>query len=168
MKSQECAYGLAGETFFSHRLCTAGFLFLFLRSHFCGKVLPRRTSPGRDLPAVCNARADFFLYRVPNLFRRNQSMPDHKLTPKRTVSQYFNMTVIALSLGFILTAAQAQTVKGIYALPGYNFGAGGVIADSAGNLYGTSQLGGTGNCDHGNGCGAVFELSPTASGWTPA
>src|ERR1035437_1017268 len=36
----------------------------------------------------------------------------------------------------------------------------GVIFDSAGNLYGTTQGGGTG------GCGTVYELSPSSSGWT--
>jgi uncharacterized repeat protein (TIGR03803 family) len=40
-----------------------------------------------------------------------------------------------------------------------------VIVDAAGNVYGTTALGGTGTgCS--NGCGTVFELSPTAVGWT--
>jgi hypothetical protein len=34
----------------------------------------------------------------------------------------------------------------------------GIIFDSAGNYYGTTQLGGTGSCQ--NGCGAVFEFTP--------
>lgn len=39
----------------------------------------------------------------------------------------------------------------------------GVIADSSGNLYGTTSAGGTGSCTYyvGGGCGTVFELSPT-------
>lgn len=41
---------------------------------------------------------------------------------------------------------------------------GGVIRDAAGNLYGTTTMGGTG-CPVG-GCGTVFELSPTQNGWT--
>jgi uncharacterized repeat protein (TIGR03803 family) len=36
--------------------------------------------------------------------------------------------------------------------------AGGLIADSSGNLYGTTILGGGGSC--GSGCGTVFKLSP--------
>jgi uncharacterized repeat protein (TIGR03803 family) len=36
----------------------------------------------------------------------------------------------------------------------------GLIFDSAGNLYGTTQAGGA------NGAGVVFELSPSGSGWT--
>lgn len=43
-----------------------------------------------------------------------------------------------------------------------------LIFDSAGNLYGTTQAGGTGSCNYGfAGCGTVFELSPNADGsWT--
>lgn len=44
-----------------------------------------------------------------------------------------------------------------------------LIADSEGNFYGTTQAGGTGNCKAFgyNGCGTVFELSPSSGGqWT--
>jgi uncharacterized repeat protein (TIGR03803 family) len=37
-----------------------------------------------------------------------------------------------------------------------------LIADSAGNLYGTTVLGGSGGCD-GSGCGTVFKLAPDGS-----
>jgi uncharacterized repeat protein (TIGR03803 family) len=40
---------------------------------------------------------------------------------------------------------------------------GGLTIDAAGNLYGVTQRGGNKACG-GNGCGTVFELSPTASG----
>ena len=40
----------------------------------------------------------------------------------------------------------------------------GVVFDTAGNLYGTTSTGG-GGC-FGNLCGAVYELSPSGSGWT--
>jgi uncharacterized repeat protein (TIGR03803 family) len=46
---------------------------------------------------------------------------------------------------------------------------GGVIFDSAGNLYGTTKFGGTGgpNCQFGSsGCGTVFELSPPSNSGT--
>ncbi len=55
----------------------------------------------------------------------------------------------------------------------YNFAGGtdgrnpddGLIADTAGNYYGTTASGGgSTNCT--NGCGTVFELSPNGSGWT--
>jgi uncharacterized repeat protein (TIGR03803 family) len=42
-----------------------------------------------------------------------------------------------------------------------------MVFDSAGNLYGTTEGGGSGFCGLGAPCGVVFELSPTASGpWT--
>jgi uncharacterized repeat protein (TIGR03803 family) len=55
----------------------------------------------------------------------------------------------------------------------YNFGSFGrtnsvsnLITDTAGNLYGTSALGGGAGCG-GSGCGIVFELSPSSNGhWT--
>ncbi|MFZ0805902.1 MAG: choice-of-anchor tandem repeat GloVer-containing protein [Candidatus Sulfotelmatobacter sp.] len=37
----------------------------------------------------------------------------------------------------------------------------GIIFDKAGNIYGTTEFGGTGSCTNGFGCGTVFELSPT-------
>ena len=39
-----------------------------------------------------------------------------------------------------------------------------LVFDSAGNLYGTTQYGGTGNCSNGLGCGTVFMLSPASDG----
>jgi uncharacterized repeat protein (TIGR03803 family) len=45
-----------------------------------------------------------------------------------------------------------------------------LLSDSAGNLYGTTSLGGSGKCNDGEGlvigCGTVFELSPTLNGWS--
>jgi uncharacterized repeat protein (TIGR03803 family) len=47
------------------------------------------------------------------------------------------------------------------------FATGGLVFDAAGNLYGTTQFGGTGTCTNGLGCGTVFELTPaTGGGWT--
>lgn len=40
---------------------------------------------------------------------------------------------------------------------------GSLIADTAGNLYGTTVQGGTGDS---NGCGTIFQLTPGSSGWT--
>jgi uncharacterized repeat protein (TIGR03803 family) len=42
---------------------------------------------------------------------------------------------------------------------------GGVTLDSQGNIYGTTVAGGTGGFCVGDGCGVVFELSPSAGGW---
>jgi uncharacterized repeat protein (TIGR03803 family) len=67
--------------------------------------------------------------------------------------------------------ATAAKVQVLYKFKGGKDGIGphtGLVADSAGNLYGTTQLGGgTYRCPHG--CGTVFELSPPANGtggWT--
>jgi len=57
--------------------------------------------------------------------------------------------------------------KDIYTFAGGTDGAnpqGGLIFDQAGNLFGTTQTGGT-SCQRA-GCGTVFELSPSGSGWT--
>jgi len=70
-----------------------------------------------------------------------------------------------LSCGFALAQAQYKVL--------WNFGGAGdgispkgtLVADAAGNLYGTTLYGGAGgNCA--NYCGTVYELSPSANGWT--
>jgi hypothetical protein len=74
-------------------------------------------------------------------------------------------------------SAAASSEKTIYNFQGGNDGAGGggnLVADSAGNLYGTTNAGGGATaCGYfGNqteGCGTIFELSPPAAGhgtWT--
>jgi uncharacterized repeat protein (TIGR03803 family) len=44
------------------------------------------------------------------------------------------------------------------------FGGGALVFDQAGNLYGTTANGGGTGCDYG--CGTVYELSRSGSGWT--
>jgi uncharacterized repeat protein (TIGR03803 family) len=59
------------------------------------------------------------------------------------------------------------TEKTIYTFTGRSDGAnpqGGLIFDATGNLYGSTQKGGSA-CP-GTGCGTVFELSPSGGGWT--
>src|SRR5271166_3149025 len=41
-----------------------------------------------------------------------------------------------------------------------------VVFDQAGNLYGTTVLGGTGTCNTTNTCGVIFELTPSHGSWT--
>ncbi len=43
---------------------------------------------------------------------------------------------------------------------------GGLVFDSAGNLYGTTVAGGTGGFCAGDGCGTVFKLTPNGGSWT--
>ena len=54
------------------------------------------------------------------------------------------------------------------ASPGDGYEPTGIVMDGAGNLYGTTTIGGTsGNCKVVQGCGTIFELSPGANGqWT--
>jgi len=57
----------------------------------------------------------------------------------------------------------------LYSFAGGNDGEGpiaGLVFDRAGNLYGTTVDGGLPNCGVYPGCGTVFELSPSGSGWT--
>jgi uncharacterized repeat protein (TIGR03803 family) len=44
-------------------------------------------------------------------------------------------------------------------------GPGAVVFDASGNLYGTTLFGGSKACNFGLGCGVVFKLTPTSSGW---
>jgi uncharacterized repeat protein (TIGR03803 family) len=68
---------------------------------------------------------------------------------------------------FMLAPSGQQTV--LYSFSGGGDGLdphGGVTLDSAGNLYGTTVAGGFGGFCAGDGCGVVFELSPSGGGWT--
>src|SRR5271166_4286410 len=41
-----------------------------------------------------------------------------------------------------------------------------VVFDEAGNLFGVTEQGGNSGCSPFNGCGTVFELTPSGSGWS--
>jgi uncharacterized repeat protein (TIGR03803 family) len=61
------------------------------------------------------------------------------------------------------------TEKVLYSFMGGTDGSdpyGTLVFDSAGNLYGTTPNGGNTGCSENDGCGTVFELSPSGSGWT--
>ena len=79
---------------------------------------------------------------------------------------------IALSILFALTVlvspAPAQTFKLLYNFTGGPDGAhpyAGVTMDAAGNLYGTTNVGGDSNCNSGHGCGTVYELKRKGTGF---
>lgn len=57
----------------------------------------------------------------------------------------------------ILHSFNVDGVDGFYPTGSLTF-------DSAGNLYGTTQFGGSGNCSVGFGCGTIFKLSPAGNG----
>ncbi|MBZ5664516.1 MAG: hypothetical protein LAO30_07925 [Acidobacteriia bacterium] len=68
---------------------------------------------------------------------------------------------------FMLTPSGQETV--LYSFTGGGDGLdphGGVILDSAGNLYGTTVAGGFGGLCAGDGCGVIYKLSPSDGGWT--
>ena len=65
-----------------------------------------------------------------------------------------------LALAIITQPAQAQKFKVLHTFHGPN-GAeplGGLVRDAAGNIYGTTAVGGTGSCTGGTGCGTAFKL----------
>ena len=65
-----------------------------------------------------------------------------------------------LASAIVPTQAQAQKFKVLHTFHGPN-GAqpvGGLIRDAAGNIYGTTGVGGSGNCSGGTGCGTAFKL----------
>lgn len=70
---------------------------------------------------------------------------------------------------FELTPSEGGwTPSSLYCFTGGNDGedpASGVVMDQAGNLYGTTAHGGGADYCF-SGCGTVFELTPSASGWT--
>ena len=74
------------------------------------------------------------------------------------------LVVVGISFVSVGAMAAAPRTSALYRFGGGSDGAdplAGMIADSAGNLYGTtSQGGGSANCT--SGCGTVFELSPPA------
>jgi uncharacterized repeat protein (TIGR03803 family) len=70
---------------------------------------------------------------------------------------------------FAAQLAQGSTLTTLYSFRGVTDGASpyaGLIMDATGNLYGTTFSGGDLSCNNGYGCGTVFELVSTGSGWT--
>src|SRR5580704_12576068 len=68
---------------------------------------------------------------------------------------------LVILLGLTLVVAQAQTFTVLHTFSGGGDGANplaGLTMDTAGNFYGTTSLGGTGN-------GEVYKLSRRGSGW---
>lgn len=94
--------------------------------------------------------------------------------PRKTTLVLFSAAV-SVTLGFLAvpTPLSAVSVKTLYSFcsSGNNCADGstpygGVILDSAGNLYGTTYYGGTGQSCSLGGCGTVFELMPGNGNWT--
>jgi uncharacterized repeat protein (TIGR03803 family) len=109
------------------------------------------------------------------------ALPAGKAQPQRWISEIclqaasaaFVLAIVLVHLVFS-TQAQAQTYSVLYSFKGGSDGAnpaGALSVDAAGNLYGTTVVGGsaqqgcTGNS--GSGCGTVFKLTHQSNGkWT--
>ncbi len=99
-------------------------------------------------------------------------MANPKQLRNLTSNLSFASALTALAIAFLLIAvapqpAQAQTFKVLYTFTGGQDGGmpqAGLTMDGAGNLYGTAQNGGLQSCAYG--CGTVFKLKRSASGWT--
>ena len=90
--------------------------------------------------------------------------------PSRMLTRFSAMILLTAAVALFSPAAPAQTYKVLYAFTGGADGGepgGGVVLDKAGNLYGSTLLGGTAGC-YGGTCGVAFELSPGPHGWTDA
>jgi uncharacterized repeat protein (TIGR03803 family) len=87
-------------------------------------------------------------------------------TPLTTASSLAIFAAILMFAGSAIAAGSTERV--IYRFKGGTDGSAplaGLIADTAGNLYGTTADGGGGECQ--GGCGSVFELSPVlGGGWS--
>jgi len=79
---------------------------------------------------------------------------------------FLGIAAVAWTMGL---AAHAQNLHTLYTFPGGASGAnptGTLVRDSSGNLYGVTSYGGIVNSQCADGCGTVFEVSPSTSGWT--
>jgi len=84
-----------------------------------------------------------------------------------TKSSFAFSAILAVFALTLFSSAQQISVLQDFNYSGTDGSApvGGVIFDSAGNLYGTTAGGGN-SCFGGVGCGTVFELSPKGGAWT--
>lgn len=95
--------------------------------------------------------------------------PEKKLNSISSAATTVAAFLFALVLALTATQpAHAQTFQLIHSFTGPDGYAPstGLTIDSSGDLYGTTGMGGTGNCMPGWGCGTAFKLTRTGSGWS--
>jgi uncharacterized repeat protein (TIGR03803 family) len=84
-------------------------------------------------------------------------------------SELISVATVVVVLVLAASAFAARDERTLYSFSGGNDGSGPqgtLVADTAGNLYGTTYYGGGSN-QCGGGCGTVFELTPQSDGhWT--
>lgn len=80
----------------------------------------------------------------------------------------YNLKPSAVACKSALCPWRETVLYGFRGLPDGAYPESGVVFDQAGNIYGTTQNGGTGDCDiyHLLGCGIVYELTASGGGWT--
>ena len=93
--------------------------------------------------------------------------------PKRIgLKLVLGVALLGLAVVCSTQPTQAQTLTTLH---NFTYGLDGgtpsstLVADKQGNLYGVAAYGGIQNCSlppYGSGCGTVFELTPSKSGWT--
>jgi uncharacterized repeat protein (TIGR03803 family) len=77
------------------------------------------------------------------------------------------MRILCLALMSCAAAVAQSTETVLYSfagMPDGSYPSGGLLFDAAGNIYGTTTLGGT-HCQGNAGCGTVYELSPALGGY---
>ena len=130
----------------------------------CGTVWNLRP-PALVCKTVLCPWTETVLYRFPNLLGNNGSFPVGALTFDAAGNLYGVASVGGID-GYGLVYKMTRSGGGWTESAIYIFDAsnstptGGVIFDSAGNLYGTTSQGGA------NGFGAVYQLTPSGGGWT--
>ncbi len=88
------------------------------------------------------------------------------MKPAAAIIRRALLPAVLCALLLFARPAQAQTETVLYNFAGSDGyePQTGLVSDSAGNLYGTTLLGGLGCPGNENGCGVVFEVSPNGSG----
>jgi len=103
------------------------------------------------------------------------SMAQHRIVPsifdinlRPSTAALISLALLAILLMVPSAQSRAQTFQVIHNFTGGTDGAvplAGLIADRAGNLYGTAAAGGTGLFCEEYGCGTAFRLKPAGAGW---
>ncbi len=82
-------------------------------------------------------------------------------------TKFLGAAIMVLTLVLAISAAAQVKFKTLHKFTKEVVPSGILIFDEAGNLYGTTQLGGDMTCSPGSGCGTVFKLVPGSDGrWT--
>jgi uncharacterized repeat protein (TIGR03803 family) len=83
---------------------------------------------------------------------------------KNRFSQAFAPAVLVISIALAMAASAQEEVLFDFSGPNGYGPTGNLVADSKGNLYGTTGIGGNIESNCSAGCGVVFKLTPTTSG----